>query len=158
MVQHTHGVYFVRFIKHVSKIIALQVNIITLTLQAWFARVSRLRIYIYQIVCIRYRLNTGRWLADRRQPWSKAMEDGGATHFKLGSLFMLPFSSCCTRITNSFKHGRYSNRSNAFIQHGRFDLRMENSWLRVMYCKIFKVDSDWLEQDTYLINHYNEYI
>jgi len=30
-----------------------------------------------------------------------AMEDGGATHFKLGSLCMQPFSTCCTRITNS---------------------------------------------------------
>jgi len=33
---------------------------------------------------------------------------------------MNPVSTCCTRITNVFKHGRYSNRSNAFKQHGRF--------------------------------------
>jgi len=57
-----------------------------------------------------------------------AMEDGGATIFKLGSLFMHPFSTCCTMITNSFKHGRYSNQSSAFLQHGRFDLQLENSW------------------------------
>jgi len=56
------------------------------------------------------------------------MEDGGATHFNLGCLFMHPVSTCCTRITNIFKHGRYSNRSKAFLQHGRFDLRLENSW------------------------------
>jgi len=42
------------------------------------------------------------------------MEDSVATHFKLGSLFMHPFSTWCTRITISFKHCRYSNRSNAF--------------------------------------------
>jgi len=56
------------------------------------------------------------------------MKDGGATNFKLGSLFMHPFSTCCTRITNIFKHGRYSNWSNAFIQHGRFDLQLETPW------------------------------
>ena len=67
--------------------------------------------------------------------------------------FMHLFSTCCTRITNIFKHGRYSNRSNEYIQHGRFDLRLENSWSRVMYCKIFKADSNQLAQDTYLINH-----
>jgi len=38
------------------------------------------------------------------------------------------YSASCTRITNIFKHVRYSNRSNAFIQHGRFDLLLENSW------------------------------
>jgi len=54
------------------------------------------------------------------------MEDGGVTNLKLGSFFMYPVSTCCARITNIFKHGRYSNRSNAFIQHGRFDL--DNSW------------------------------
>jgi len=54
-----------------------------------------------------------------------AMEDVVATNFKLGSLFMHAFLTCCTRITNSFKHGRYSNRSNAVIQHGRFDLRLD---------------------------------
>ena len=32
------------------------------------------------------------------------MEDGGVTNFKLGSLFMHPFSTCCMRITNIFKH------------------------------------------------------
>jgi len=31
-----------------------------------------------------------------------AMEDGGATNFKLGSLFLQPVSTCCTRITNIF--------------------------------------------------------
>jgi len=56
------------------------------------------------------------------------MEDGGATHFKLGSVFMHPVSTCCTRITDKFKHGRYSNRSNACIQYGRFDLLLQNSW------------------------------
>ena len=44
------------------------------------------------------------------------MEDGGATYFKLGCLFMHHVSTCWTGITNSFKHGR----SNAFIQHGFF--------------------------------------
>jgi len=77
------------------------------------------------------------------------IEDGSATNFKLGSLFMHPFSTCCTRITTIFKHCRYSNQSNAFIQHGRFDY----SWKQVMYWKIFKVDLNRLEQDTYLINH-----
>jgi len=57
-----------------------------------------------------------------------AMEDGGTTNFKLGSLFMHPFSTCCTRITNIFKHSWYSNRSNACIQHGKFDKLLENSW------------------------------
>jgi len=56
------------------------------------------------------------------------MEDGGATYFKLGSLFMHPVSTYCTRITNSLKHGWYSNRSIAFLQYRRFDLRVENSW------------------------------
>jgi len=67
-----------------------------------------------------------------------AMEDGGATHFKLASLFMHSFSTYCTRITNSFKHGRYSNRSNAFLLHGRFDLRLEilwNEWCMVKYLR-----------------------
>jgi len=56
------------------------------------------------------------------------MEDGGATKFKLGCLFMQPVLTCCTRITTIFLHCRYPNRSNAFIQHGRFDLLLENSW------------------------------
>ena len=34
-----------------------------------------------------------------------------------------------------------------------FDLLLENSWQWVMYCKLFQVDSNCLEQDTYLINH-----
>jgi len=55
-----------------------------------------------------------------------AIEDGGATIFKLGRLFKLPFSMCCTRTTNSFKHGWYSNWSNVFIQHMRFALLLEN--------------------------------
>ena len=54
------------------------------------------------------------------------MGDGGVTHFKLGSLCMHPFPTCCTRITNMFKHGRYSNRSNVFKQHERFVLLLEN--------------------------------
>jgi len=54
------------------------------------------------------------------------MEDGGATHFNLGSLFLHSVLTCCTRITNIFKHGRYSNRCNAFIQHGKIDLLLEN--------------------------------
>jgi len=56
------------------------------------------------------------------------MEDGSATHFKLVILFMQLVSTCCTRITNIFKHDRYSYRSNAFKQHGRFDLLLDNSW------------------------------
>jgi len=36
------------------------------------------------------------------------MENGGVTNFKLGSLFMHPVPTCCTRITNIFKHGWYS--------------------------------------------------
>jgi len=43
------------------------------------------------------------------------MEDGGAIKFKLGSLFLHPFPTCCTRITLIFKHDRHSNWSNAFI-------------------------------------------
>jgi len=54
------------------------------------------------------------------------MEDGCVTNFKLGSLFMHPVSTCYTMITNIFKHGRYFNQSNAFIQHMRFDLLLEN--------------------------------
>jgi len=54
------------------------------------------------------------------------MKDGSVTDFKLESSFMYLFPTCCTRITNIFKHGRYSYRSNAFIQHGRFDLLLEN--------------------------------
>ena len=86
------------------------------------------------------------------------MEDG-ATNFMLGSLFMHPVSMCCTRITNSFKHGRYSYPSNAFIQHGRF-----NESCIVKDLRWIHID---LEQDTYLINHsyigylvtlYSEYI
>jgi len=42
------------------------------------------------------------------------MEDGGVTHFKLDRLFMYHFPTCCM--------------SNAFLQHGRFDLLPENSW------------------------------
>jgi len=68
------------------------------------------------------------------------MEDGGVTNVKLGSLFMHPVSTCCTRINNMFKQGRYSNQSNVFIQHRKFDLLLENSW--GMYCKICKVDSN----------------
>jgi len=61
------------------------------------------------------------------------MEDGGVTNFKLGSLFIYPVPTGCTSITNIFKHGWYSYRSNEFIQHGRFDLLLENcQW--VMYC------------------------
>jgi len=52
-------------------------------------------------------------------------EDGGVTSFKLRSLFMQPVRMCCTDI---FKHGQYSYLSNAFIQHGKFDLLVENSW------------------------------
>jgi len=55
------------------------------------------------------------------------MKDGSATMFKLGSSFMHLVRTCCTRIT-IFKQGRYSYRGNAFIQHGRFDLLLENSW------------------------------
>jgi len=53
------------------------------------------------------------------------MEDGGVTCFKLESVFIHPVPTCCTRITNIFKHGPYSYRSNAFIQHGRFDLLLD---------------------------------
>jgi len=35
------------------------------------------------------------------------------THFKLGSLYMHPFPTCCTMITYFFKQGRYSYRSKA---------------------------------------------
>jgi len=56
------------------------------------------------------------------------MEDGGVTYFKLGCLFMHPVSTCFTRITNIFKHGRYSKRSYTFIHHGRFDLLLKNLW------------------------------
>jgi len=55
------------------------------------------------------------------------MKEGGVTNFKLGSLVMHPVPTCCTRITNMFNHGRYSYRSNAFIQHMRFVLQLENS-------------------------------
>jgi len=48
------------------------------------------------------------------------------TKFKLGSLFMHPVLTCYTRITIIFKQGQYSFRSNAFIQHERFDLPLEN--------------------------------
>jgi len=47
------------------------------------------------------------------------MGDGSATKFKLVSVFVHLDSTFCTNI---FKHDRYCNRSNAFIQHGRFDL------------------------------------
>jgi len=47
------------------------------------------------------------------------MEDGGVTHFRLGSFFMYPVPTCCTRITNIFKHARYSSQSYAFINTGR---------------------------------------
>jgi len=40
------------------------------------------------------------------------MEDGVVTKFYLGSIFMHPVPSCCMRITNIFKHGQCSNRSN----------------------------------------------
>jgi len=40
------------------------------------------------------------------------MEDGGVTDFKH------PVTTCCMRIGNTFKHVRYSYRSNAFIHHG----------------------------------------
>jgi len=56
------------------------------------------------------------------------MEDGGATYLQPGCLFMHPFPTCCKRITNIFKHGRYSKQSNSFIQLGRFDLLLENLW------------------------------
>jgi len=46
-------------------------------------------------------------------------------------------------ITNILKHGRFSYQSTAFIQHGMFDLLLENSWYWVVYCKLFKVDSNW---------------
>ena len=48
------------------------------------------------------------------------------TIFKLGSSLMHPVRMCCTRIT-IFKHGRYSYQSNAFIQHGRFDLLLDKT-------------------------------
>ena len=41
------------------------------------------------------------------------------------------YSASCFNVLHEdhelFKQGRYSNRSNAFIQHGRFDLLLENS-------------------------------
>jgi len=54
------------------------------------------------------------------------MKDVGVTGFKRECLLMQPVSACCTRITNIFKNG-YCNRNNTFIQHGRFDLLLENS-------------------------------
>jgi len=39
------------------------------------------------------------------------MEDGSVTNFNLRSLFMHPVPTCCTRILNIFKHGRYSYQS-----------------------------------------------
>ena len=45
------------------------------------------------------------------------MEDGSAITLN---------PACYTRITNIFKHDRYSNRSNAFIQHGRFVLLLQS--------------------------------
>jgi len=43
------------------------------------------------------------------------MEDGGVANFKLGSLFMHPFPTCCTRITNVLNKAVIL--SNVFIQH-----------------------------------------
>ena len=40
------------------------------------------------------------------------MEDGVVTKFNLVSIVMHPVPTCCMRITNMFKHGQYSNRSN----------------------------------------------
>jgi len=56
------------------------------------------------------------------------IEDGGATNFKLGSLFMHHVQTCLHEDHEYFQTGRYSSRSNAFIPHGRFDLLLENSW------------------------------
>ena len=50
------------------------------------------------------------------------------TNFKLVGLFMHLVSTCCTRITNIFKHDRYSNQNNAFLLHRKFDKLLENSW------------------------------
>jgi len=49
------------------------------------------------------------------------MEDSSVIISKLASSFMHPVPTCCPRITNMFKHGRYSCRCKAFIYHG-FDL------------------------------------
>ena len=57
------------------------------------------------------------------------MKDRSVTNAKLGSSFMYPVPTCCTQITNIFKYGRYPNLSNAFIQHGRLDLLLENAVL-----------------------------
>ena len=73
----------------------------------------------------RLTLNTY-WL--KYQIKSMVMEDGCTTNVKLGSSIIHPVPTCCMRITNIFKHGRYSYWRNAFIQHGRFDLLLENSW------------------------------
>jgi len=56
------------------------------------------------------------------------MEDGSVTTFKLGSSFIHSVPTCCMKVTDMFKHRRYSNRSNAFIQHGRIDLLLDKSW------------------------------
>jgi len=55
------------------------------------------------------------------------MEGASVTNFELGSSFMHSVPTRCTRITNIFKHGRYPYRSNAFLQHRRFDLLLESS-------------------------------
>jgi len=54
------------------------------------------------------------------------MED--VTHFKQGIPFMHPIRTCCMRITNIFKQGRYSFRSHVFTQHGWFNLLLWVSW------------------------------
>ena len=53
------------------------------------------------------------------------MKYGSVAIFKMGSSFMHCVRTCCTRIM-VFKYGRYSHRSDAFIQPGRFDLLLDN--------------------------------
>jgi len=50
------------------------------------------------------------------------------THFKLGSLFMHPFPTCCTMITYFFKQGRYSYRSKHFTVN-TYDC-VSSNWLK----------------------------
>jgi len=77
--------------------------------------------------CIRGRATK----TDRRYPLVNLyhiilLKNGSMTMSKLEISFMHSVRTCCTRIT-IFKHGRYSYQSNVFIQHGRFDLLLDES-------------------------------
>jgi len=58
------------------------------------------------------------------------MEDGSVTNIYSWEVHSCILFQCVAHgeFTNIFKHGQYSNRSNAFIQHGRFDLLLYTSW------------------------------